>query len=79
MPTKKPAHPKGGKTAKKPARAAGKAKPAKKVSAKKTIAKPSHPVGKSMPARKKPDAKKAIGQKKADAGKHKVIAKKHGH
>ena len=68
MPTKKPAHPTGGKAAtKKPARPAGKAKPAKKASVKKTIAKPGHSTG-SKPAKKavkKPVAKKTVAHKPA--------------
>lgn len=69
MPTKKPAHPKGGKSAtKRPAHSAGKAKPAKKTSVKKTIAKPARATG-SKPAKKaaakKPVAKKAIIKKPA--------------
>jgi len=70
MPTKKPARPKGGKSAtKKPAHAAGKAKPAKAV--KKTIAKkPAKPVS-GKGAAKKP-AKKIIVKKPVV----KVVSKK---
>ena len=68
MPTKKPAHPKGGKATKKPAHSAGKAKPAKKTSVKKTIAKPSRSTG-GKPVKKatakKPVAKKTIAKKPA--------------
>ena len=62
MPTKKPAHPKGGKPAiKKPVHAAGKAKPAKKA-VKKTIAKkPAKPV--SVKGAAKKPAKKTIIKK----------------
>ena len=77
MPTKKPARPKGGKPAtKKPAHAAGKAKPAKK--AVKTIAKPARPAGgkPAKPAPKKgaakPVAKKVATKKPAP----KTISKK---
>lgn len=71
MPTKKPARPKGGKSAiKKPAHAAGKAKPAKKA-VKKTIAKkPAKPVS-GKGAAKKP-AKKIIVKKPVA----KVVSKK---
>jgi len=70
MPSKKPAHPKGGKTAsKKPAHSAGMAKPAK-ASSKKAIAKPARPAGgkpaKSLPKKsssKKPIAKKPVTKK----------------
>jgi len=69
MPTKKPARPKGGKSAtKKPAHAAGKAKPAKKA-VKKTIAKPARPAG-GKPA--KPVSGKGAAKKVAK----KIIAKK---
>ncbi|HEY1872175.1 MAG TPA: TraR/DksA C4-type zinc finger protein [Chitinophagaceae bacterium] len=82
MPTKKPAHPKGGKAAtKKPAHSAGKAKPAKKTSVKKTIVKPSRSTG-SKPVKKatdkKPVAKKAIAKKpapKQEAKVHKPLPK----
>jgi len=78
MPTKKPARPKGGKSAtKKPVHAAGKAKPAKKA-VKKTIAKkPARPVSKE--AAKKP-AKKIIAKKpvaKKVAAISKPVAKEH--
>jgi len=61
MPTKKPAPRKGGKPAiKKPAHAAGKAKPAKKI-AKKAIAKPAKPAPKKAAVKK--IAKKVIVKK----------------
>jgi RNA polymerase-binding transcription factor DksA len=71
MPTKKPARPKGGKSAtKKPAHAAGKAKPAKKA-VKKTIAKkPARPVPGKGAAKKV--AKKIIAKKPVV----KVVSKK---
>ena len=71
MPTKKPARPKGGKSAaKKPAHAAGKAKPAKKA-VKKTIAKkPAKPVS-GKGADKKP-VKKIMAKKPLA----KVVSKK---
>jgi len=77
MPTKKPARPKGGKPAnKKPAHAAGKAKPAKK--AVRAIAKPARPAG-GKPA--KPTPRKGAAKpvtKKATARKPepKTISKK---
>ncbi len=67
MPTKKPARPKGGKSAtKKPVHTAGKAKPAKKA-VKKTIAKkPAKPVFKKGAA-KKPAKKIAVNKPVAKA------------
>ena len=67
MPTKKPARPKGGRSAiKKPVHAAGKAKPAKKA-VKKTIAKkPAKPVSRKGTA-KKPAKKVAVKKPVAKA------------
>ncbi len=92
MPNKKPAPHKTGKSAtKKPAHAAGKAKPAKKASVKKAIAKPSRPAG-GKPAKaaskkavsKKPALKKGLAKpeskivsKKPEARVVKPVAKEH--
>ena len=72
MPIKKPARPKGGKTApKKLAHTAGKAKPAK-ASPKKAIAKKP-----ARPAPKKAVAKKPIAKKPAPKHAQKIVPKKH--
>jgi RNA polymerase-binding transcription factor DksA len=73
MPTKKPARPKGGKSAtKKPVHTAGKAKPAKKA-VKKTIAKkPAKPVS-TKGAAKKPAKKVAVSKPVAKAVVKKVV------
>ena len=74
MPTKKPARPKGGRSAiKKPVHAAGKAKPAKKA-VKKTIAKkPAKPVSRKGAA-KKPAKKVAVKKPLVKGVAKKIVA-----